>query len=100
MENRVGVVMGTEVGFRSRMWIRGWMPRTLAGIVSPQRLSGDDAQAGNRCLVFVGVGREADWVPWHCGQLGLVRINLGVLRNVTLAPSLTRQLMGWMCQSH
>ena len=33
--------------------------------------------------VFVGVGREADWAPWCCGRLGLVRINLGVLWNVT-----------------
>ena len=28
MENRVRVVMGTEVGFRSQMQIWGWMPRT------------------------------------------------------------------------
>src|SRR5882724_10355440 len=51
MENRVGVVMGTEVRFRSRMWIQGRMPRTPAGIVSSQRLNGNDAQAGNQCSV-------------------------------------------------
>jgi len=63
MENHVRVAMGTEVGFRSQMRIRGRMPRMLVGIVSPQCLSGDDARAGNRCSVFVGVGHEADWVP-------------------------------------
>ena len=52
MENRVGVVMGTEVGFQSRMRIRGRMPRTPVGIVSPQRLSGNDAWAGNWCSVW------------------------------------------------
>jgi|SRR5882724_11193021 len=58
MENRGGVVMGTEVGFRSRMRIWGRMPRTPAGIVSPQCLSGDDARAGNRCLVRGPSGRS------------------------------------------
>ena len=43
--------MGTEVGFRSQMRIWGQMPKTPAGIVSPQHLSGDDAQAGNWCSV-------------------------------------------------
>src|SRR5882724_1464071 len=51
MENRVGVVMGTKVVFRSRMRIRGWMPRTLAGIVSPKRLNSDDSRTGDQCSV-------------------------------------------------
>ena len=75
-------------------WIVTQMPRMLAGIVGSQHLNGDDAWAGNPCSVFVGVGNEADWVPWRCGQLGLVRINLGVLRNVT-CPSLVVFWRSW-----
>jgi len=45
MENRVRVAMGTKVGFRSQMWIWGWMFRTQVGIVSPKCLNGDDALA-------------------------------------------------------
>src|SRR5882724_3389789 len=58
MENQVGVAMGTEVGFQSRMRIWGRMPRTPAGIVSPQCLSSDDARAGNWCSVRGPSGRS------------------------------------------
>jgi len=72
------------------MLIQGQMPRAPGGVVSPKCPSGDNAQAGDRCLVwglsgrpsclrdrqddfevleesptwvrcFVGVGCEADW---------------------------------------
>src|SRR5882724_5181776 len=83
MEKRVGVVMGTEVRFRSRMQIRGWMPRTPAGIVSPQRLSGDDAWAGNRCSVRGPSG--------HSGCLKDSQDDLKVLEG---SPTWVRCLLG------
>src|SRR5882724_7354718 len=36
--------------------------------------------------VFCWGWHEADWVPRHCGRLGLVRISLRVLWNITAYP--------------
>src|SRR5882724_8840319 len=107
-----GLQWGPRLGFDPRCGYGDGCPGCLVGVVSPKCLNGDDAWAGDRCSVrgpsghpgclrdrqddfevlegllmwvrcFVRVGREADWVPSHCGQLGLVRISLRVLWNVT-----------------
>ena len=88
----LGLQCGLRLGFDPRCGYRDGCPGRLVGVVSPKCLNGDNARAGDQCLVqgpsgrpgclrdrqddfevlegsptwvrcFVGVGREADWVP-------------------------------------
>ena len=92
MRAESGLQWGPRSGFDPKCGYGDGCPGCRAGIVSPKHLNSDDAQAGDQCSVrgpsgrsgglkdrqddlevlegspnggsvFVGVGREADWVP-------------------------------------